>query len=56
MKNSIHRSEVILGAITKSPSTVEKAFTSIIKGAVSSMIETKRAEVGANILQKSRQG
>lgn len=54
--NDIHRSELVLGAISKSPSTVERAFNSIIKDAVTSMIETKRAEVGANVLQKPRQG
>lgn len=53
INREILKSQIILGAINKSPSAIEGAFNSIIRDNISGMIETKRAEVGANLLQKT---
>jgi hypothetical protein len=53
-KTSSTATEIVLGAINKSTSSVENAFNNIIRPKVLDAIETKRAEMGSNILQQAR--
>lgn len=46
--------ELMIGAIDRSPSEVENSFSELIKSEIVDRIESKRAEVGVNILQQAR--